>query len=158
MDKRFASPIGPQAFSYYDYELLDTLYQGKDTLYHIRFFPLSAKQSWGMSGHLYVAVPDYALASVQGQVYFTWAEATTHLLRLFLLSRSIRNWVIRYGFLRSFTQKCFYMHAPLSVLSGCLSRRAPICGILRFRLAFGLGEAIGFFYRRRYLRSRIASV
>jgi hypothetical protein len=87
LDKRFASPIGPQAFSYYDYELLDTLYQGADTLYHIRFFPLSAKQSWGMSGHFYVAVPDYALASVQGQVHFTWAEATTASIEAFSIEQ-----------------------------------------------------------------------
>ncbi len=87
LGKRFASPIGPLAFSYYDYELLDTLYQGTDTLYHIRFFPLSAKATWGMSGYLYVAVPDYALASVQGQVHFTQAEATTASIEAFSIEQ-----------------------------------------------------------------------
>ena len=87
LDKRFVSPIGPLAFSYYDYELLDTLYQGEDTLYHIRFFPLSAKQSWGMQGHLYIAVPDYALASLQGEVRYDKADASTASIEAFFIEQ-----------------------------------------------------------------------
>lgn len=65
-EKRFAGPIGGVAFDYYDYELLDTLYKGEDTLYHIRFFPRPGKAAWALEGHLYLAVPDYALASLEG--------------------------------------------------------------------------------------------
>ena len=87
LNKRFASPIGPVAFSYYDYELLDTLYRGADTLYHIRFFPLSHRESWGMRGHLYVAAPDYALASVQGEIHFDKAEVTTASIEAFSIEQ-----------------------------------------------------------------------
>ena len=87
LNKRFASPIGSLAFSYYDYELLDTLYQGEDTLYHIRFFPLSTRESWGMRGHLYVAAPDYALASVQGEIHFDKAETSTASIEAFLIEQ-----------------------------------------------------------------------
>jgi len=87
LTKRFASPIGPLAFSYYDYELLDTLYRGEDTLYHIRFFPLPTKESWGMYGHLYIAVPDYALVSVQGRVRFSQAEASTASIEAFSIEQ-----------------------------------------------------------------------
>jgi len=87
LNKRFASPIGPLAFSYYDYELMDTLYQGEDTLYHIRFFPLSTRESWGMRGHLYVAAPDYALASVQGEIHFSKAEVSTASIEAFFMEQ-----------------------------------------------------------------------
>jgi len=87
LEKRFASPIGLQAFSYYDYELLDTLYQETDTLYHIRFFPLSNKTSWALTGHLYLMVPDYALTSIQGRVQFQGIEASTVFLEAFALQQ-----------------------------------------------------------------------
>jgi hypothetical protein len=87
VEKRFASPIGLQAFSYYDYELLDTLYQETDTLYHIRFFPLPNKTSWALTGHLYLTVPDYALTSIQGRVQFQGIEASTVFLEAFALQQ-----------------------------------------------------------------------
>ncbi len=76
-EKRLAGPIGGVAFEYYDYELLDTLWKGQDTLYHIRFFPRPGKEAWALEGHLYLAAPDYALASLEGSAKILAVESST---------------------------------------------------------------------------------
>jgi len=66
LDKRVASPIGPRALDYYDYDLTDTTYQGSDTLYGVRFFPRPGREGWAFSGHLTLSFPDAALRSFRG--------------------------------------------------------------------------------------------
>lgn len=67
-EKRLASPLGSEAFSYYVYELRDTTYTpAGDTLYEIAFFPKKRAQGWALQGRLILAFPDAALYSFQGE-------------------------------------------------------------------------------------------
>ncbi|MCX7980226.1 MAG: DUF5686 and carboxypeptidase regulatory-like domain-containing protein [Bacteroidia bacterium] len=67
-EKRLASPLGSEAFSYYVYELRDTTYTpAGDTLYEVAFFPKKRAQGWALQGRLILAFPDAALYSFQGE-------------------------------------------------------------------------------------------
>ncbi|MEN3040745.1 MAG: DUF5686 family protein [Bacteroidia bacterium] len=67
LENEIASPIGSEAFEYYEYAILDTLYSGKDTLIEIEFFPRKGRAAWAMRGKLTIALPDGALYAIQAE-------------------------------------------------------------------------------------------
>lgn len=79
LDKRVASPVGAQAFSYYEYELQDTAFSGTDTLYQVYFFPRKGKEEWALTGYMVATFPDGALHSIQGKL--SWHSLSSGLSR-----------------------------------------------------------------------------
>lgn len=67
-DWRFASPVGEAALDYYHFEVLDTSWQGKDTLWHIAFYPRKGREAWALRGHMSCTFPDAALIDFQGTI------------------------------------------------------------------------------------------
>ncbi|MCS6789607.1 MAG: DUF5686 and carboxypeptidase regulatory-like domain-containing protein [Bacteroidia bacterium] len=65
---RFASPVGEAAPDYYHFEVLDTSWQGKDTIWHIAFYPRQGREAWALKGHLSCSFPDAALIDFQGTI------------------------------------------------------------------------------------------
>ncbi len=61
---RYVSPLQDSAPSRYDYTLMDTIYQGVDSIYVVSFEPLSGKAFEGLQGQLYITSDGYALTHV----------------------------------------------------------------------------------------------
>ncbi|MCS6894795.1 MAG: DUF5686 and carboxypeptidase regulatory-like domain-containing protein [Bacteroidia bacterium] len=67
LENDIASPIGSEAFEYYEYAISDTFYAGGDTLIQIEFFPRKGRAAWAMYGKLTIALPDGALYALQAE-------------------------------------------------------------------------------------------
>ncbi|MCP4438698.1 MAG: carboxypeptidase-like regulatory domain-containing protein [Aureispira sp.] len=63
-DKEFRNPISPGCITKYEYRLEDTLYQGKDSIYVISFFPRKGKTFDAFKGVLYINTNGYAIQNV----------------------------------------------------------------------------------------------
>ncbi|HHG85117.1 MAG TPA: carboxypeptidase-like regulatory domain-containing protein [Bacteroidetes bacterium] len=67
LEEPFLSPISPLAFRKYKYQLLDTLLNGEDSIFTLRFFP--ANENWnGFRGIMKVVSGKWALVSVQAEL------------------------------------------------------------------------------------------
>ncbi|MGQ9863322.1 MAG: DUF5686 family protein [Bacteroidia bacterium] len=66
LQRKVYSPIGKDALSYYHYEIVDTTYDQKDTIYTLRFFPQKNRKAWGMQGTLLMHTDGDALVALQG--------------------------------------------------------------------------------------------
>lgn len=60
----YMSPIANGAISKYRFELVDTAFVGKDTVFTIAFQPKKGKNFTGMKGHLYINTNGFALQNV----------------------------------------------------------------------------------------------
>lgn len=71
MERRLISPAGPDALRFYEYAVEDTIYAGGDTLIRVSFFPRRGREAWCLRGQMTIALPDAALANLQGETdYF----------------------------------------------------------------------------------------
>jgi hypothetical protein len=63
-DKQYLSPLAPEALSRYTYTLTDSLFEGGDTLYIIRFEPEKGSSFPGLKGELHISSNGYAIRDV----------------------------------------------------------------------------------------------
>jgi hypothetical protein len=63
LTKEFVSPIADGWRIYYDYDLMDSLYVGKDYCYRLDFFPRSP-QDLAFTGTMWITKEDYALKQI----------------------------------------------------------------------------------------------
>ena len=63
--KTYLNPIGKNSEELYSFSLLDTLFNGNDSIYVISFKPKKQKTFDALEGSLYISAPDYALQNVQ---------------------------------------------------------------------------------------------
>lgn len=66
-DKSYLGPIGPSSTSKYFYQLEDTLYQGKDSVYVISYRPRTGTRFDGLKGLLYINTDGYAVQNVTAE-------------------------------------------------------------------------------------------
>lgn len=64
LDKEYLNPISKGCIKKYEYRLEDTIYQEKDTVYLIRFFPRKNKTFDALKGVLYINTNGYAIQNV----------------------------------------------------------------------------------------------
>lgn len=64
VDKEFRNPISAGCISKYEYRMEDTLYQGKDSVYVISFFPRKGKNFDAFRGMLYINTNGYAIQNI----------------------------------------------------------------------------------------------
>lgn len=64
LGKNYLNPIGGGSLDRYDYELMDTVYHGVDSIYVIDFEPLPGKSFEGLKGQLYISTDGYAIEHV----------------------------------------------------------------------------------------------
>ncbi len=69
LDKDYLNPIAPGSTSKYFFQLEDTLYEGKDSVYIISFRPLKGKNINGLQGLLYINTNGYAIQNVIASPY-----------------------------------------------------------------------------------------
>ncbi|MCS7188447.1 MAG: DUF5686 family protein [Bacteroidia bacterium] len=81
LDRQLYSPLGKNALEYYEYEIIDTTYAVKETLYTLAFVPKRKREEWGMRGTLTISFPDAALHSLQGES--TWNTNENPLYEIF---------------------------------------------------------------------------
>jgi hypothetical protein len=62
--KTMLNPISKNSEDVYSFILEDTLFQGRDSIYVIRFKPKQSSNIAGLKGVLYVSAPDYALQNI----------------------------------------------------------------------------------------------
>jgi len=67
LDKNFLNPISPQSEDQYFFNLEDTLYQGKDSIYIISFRPKKGKIFDGLTGVLNIHSSKYALQAIKAK-------------------------------------------------------------------------------------------
>ncbi len=63
-ERNFASPIADGALRRYDYQLTDTLYSGRDSVFVIAYRPKISRSFEGLSGVLYINNDGYAVQNV----------------------------------------------------------------------------------------------
>lgn len=63
--KTYLNPISKNSEELYSFSLLDTLFNGNDSIYVITFKPKKQKTFDALEGTLYISAPDYALQNVQ---------------------------------------------------------------------------------------------
>ncbi|MCC5945753.1 MAG: carboxypeptidase-like regulatory domain-containing protein [Bernardetiaceae bacterium] len=64
LDRNFINPISRGALNRYEYDWQDTLYQGQDTVFIIRFEPQDGKNFEALKGVLYIHSHNYAIQNV----------------------------------------------------------------------------------------------
>lgn len=64
LDREYFNPIGYGSIQHYEFRLEDTLYQGIDTIYTLRFFPRKHSNVDALEGALQINTNGYALQSV----------------------------------------------------------------------------------------------
>lgn len=64
LDREYLSPISNGSIKQYEYRLENTLFQEKDTVYMIRFFPRKGKNFDALKGILYINSNGYAIQNV----------------------------------------------------------------------------------------------
>ena len=67
VDKEFISPIATSGRTYYEYDLIDSLYVGENFCYQLDFFPKS-KQDLAFSGTAWITKQEYALRQIDVRV------------------------------------------------------------------------------------------
>ncbi len=79
LERDFLSPVSPNSWNKYLFELSDTLLtSSNDTLYTIRFRPRKGKYFWGLKGVMTIHTNGYAIQSVRAED----ANKPTDLLRI----------------------------------------------------------------------------
>jgi hypothetical protein len=63
--KTYLNPISKNSEDLYSFSLLDTIFNGNDSIYVISFKPKKQKTFDAIEGTLYISAPDYALQNVQ---------------------------------------------------------------------------------------------
>ncbi len=67
LDKDFLNPVSPQSEDQYFFNLEDTLFQGKDSIYIISFTPKKGKTFDGLTGVLNIHTNKYAIQSIKAK-------------------------------------------------------------------------------------------
>ncbi|MFM7726341.1 MAG: DUF5686 family protein, partial [Flavobacteriales bacterium] len=68
---QYLSPLSPNALKKYYFELQDTTYLGKDSIYTISFRPRTNKNFPSISGRLYISTNGYAIQQVHAEPHQT---------------------------------------------------------------------------------------
>ncbi len=64
LDKKYLSPISPNSFNNYFFNIEDTLFQANDTVFVISFKPMKGKNFEGMKGLIYINSLGFAIQNV----------------------------------------------------------------------------------------------
>lgn len=92
LQRKVYSPIGKDALSYYHYEIVDTTYDQKDTIYTLRFFPQKGRKAWGMQGKLLMHTDGDALVALQGYAPLPTDEIQQFALDTLYIRQLYKKW------------------------------------------------------------------